>query len=83
MNRAVLVGLIVAIVIAVGAGGWIYCTGQGIGATLPNAELDASEPAPAVPEVKEGEKVLGEARRAGHHRRVFLARLHPLQALPR
>ena len=61
MNKSVLVGLIVAIVIAVGAGGWIYYKGQGIGASVPNAELDASEPAPAVPEVKEGEKVLGEA----------------------
>lgn len=62
MNRAVLVGLIVAIVIAVGAGGWIYYKGQGIGASATNSELDASEPAPAVPEVKEGEKVLGDAK---------------------
>ena len=61
MNKSVLVGLLVAIVIAVGAGGWIYYKGQGIGASLPNAELDASEPAPAVPEVKEGDKILGEA----------------------
>ena len=61
MNRAVLVGLIVAIVIAVGAGGWIYYSGQGIGASAPNSALDASEPAPAVPVVAEGEKVLGEA----------------------
>jgi hypothetical protein len=37
-------------------------TGQGIGASsAPNGELDASEPAPAVPEVKDGEKTLGEA----------------------
>src|SRR5688572_7099086 len=61
MNRAVLVGLIVAIVIAVGAGGWIYYSGQGIGASAPNSELDVSEPAPAVPVVAEGEKVLGKA----------------------
>ena len=61
MNRAILVGLIVAIVIAVGAGGWIYYSGQGIGASAPNAELDMSEPAPAVPAVAEGEMVLGEA----------------------
>jgi protein-disulfide isomerase len=61
MNRAVLVGLIVAIVVAVGAGGWIYYKGQGIGASLPNAELDASEPAPEVPVVAEGDKVLGKA----------------------
>jgi protein-disulfide isomerase len=62
MNRAVLAGLVVAIVIAVGAGIWIGRDELGIGAaSLPNAELDASEPAPAVPEVKEGEMVLGEA----------------------
>jgi protein-disulfide isomerase len=61
MNKSVLVGLIVAIVIAVGVGGWIYYSGQGIGASAPNSELDVSEPAPAVPEVKEGEKVLGKA----------------------
>ena len=61
MNRAVLAGLVVAIVIAVGAGIWIGRDELGIGASLPNAELDVSEPAPAVPEVKEGEKVLGEA----------------------
>jgi len=61
MNKSVLVGLIVAIVIAVGVGGWIYYKGQGIGASAPNSELDVSEPAPAVPEVKDGEKVLGNA----------------------
>jgi protein-disulfide isomerase len=61
MNRAVLAGLVVAIVIAVGAGIWIGREELGIGASLPNAELDASEPAPAVPEVKEGDKILGEA----------------------
>jgi hypothetical protein len=37
MNRAVLAGLVVAIVIAVGVGGWIYYSGQGIGASAPNA----------------------------------------------
>jgi protein-disulfide isomerase len=61
MNRAVLAGLVVAIVIAVGAGIWIGRDELGIGASAPNSELDASEPAPAVPEVKEGDKVLGEA----------------------
>lgn len=61
MNKSVLVGLIVAIVIAVGVGGWIYYSGQGIGASAPNSELDVSEPAPAVPDVKEGDKVLGKA----------------------
>jgi protein-disulfide isomerase len=61
MNRAVLVGLIVAIVIAVGAGGWVYYSGQGIGASAPNSELDKSEPAAVVPEVKDGDKILGEA----------------------
>ncbi len=61
MNKALLAGLIVAIVIAVGAGGWIYYKGQGIGASATNSEQDASEPAPVVPEVKEGDKILGEA----------------------
>ena len=60
MNKSVLVGLIVAIVIAVGVGGWIYYSGQGIGASAPNSELDVSAPAPAVPDVKEGDKVLGK-----------------------
>lgn len=61
MNKSVLAGLVVAIVIAVGVGGWIYFKGQGIGASAPNSELDVSEAAPAVPTVKDGEKVLGEA----------------------
>ena len=62
MNKGVLVGLVVAIVIAVGAGIWIQRDQLGIGAaSLPNAELDASEPAPAVPAVAEGDKVLGNA----------------------
>jgi protein-disulfide isomerase len=61
MNRALLAGLIVAIVIAVGAGGWIYYKGQGIGASAPNSDKDASEPAAVVPQVKEGDKSLGEA----------------------
>ena len=62
MNRAVLVGLIVAIVIAVGAGIWLGREELGISAvSAPNSELDASEPAPAVPAVKEGDKILGEA----------------------
>ena len=61
MNKSVLVGLIVAIVIAVGVGGWIYYSGQGIGASAPNSELDVSQPAPAVPEVTEADKVLGNA----------------------
>jgi len=60
MNRAVLVGLVVAIVIAVGAGIWY--SRQDVGAAAPNSELDASEPAPAVPPVKEGDKAMGEAK---------------------
>jgi protein-disulfide isomerase len=61
MNKSVLVGLVVAIVIAVGVGGWIYLQQADIGASAPNSELDVSEPAPAVPEVAEDDKVLGEA----------------------
>jgi protein-disulfide isomerase len=61
MNRAVLAGLVVAIVIAVGAGIWIGRDELGIGASAPNSELDVSEAAPAVPVLTEGEKMLGEA----------------------
>jgi protein-disulfide isomerase len=61
MNRAVLAGLVVAIVIAVGAGIWIGREELGIGASAPNSELDQSEPAAAVPAVAEGDKVLGNA----------------------
>src|ERR687895_628759 len=61
MNRAVLAGLVVAIVIAVGAGIWIGRDELGIGASAPNSELDVSEPAAAVPVVAEGDKVLGNA----------------------
>jgi protein-disulfide isomerase len=61
MNKGVLVGLIVAIVIAVGAGGWIYYSGQDIGAATPTSELDASKEAPAVPEIAADEKFLGNA----------------------
>ena len=59
MNRAILAGLIVAIVIAVGAGGWIYYKGQGIGATI--VPGDESEPAAAVPTVAPDEKFIGKA----------------------
>jgi protein-disulfide isomerase len=59
MNRALLAGLIVAIVIAVGAGGWIYYKGQGIGATI--VPGDESEPAAAVPTVAPDEKFIGKA----------------------
>jgi protein-disulfide isomerase len=61
MNKSILVGLIVAIVIAVGAGIWIGRDELGIGASAPNSELDVSEPAPAVPDVKEDDKILGKA----------------------
>jgi protein-disulfide isomerase len=61
MNKSVLVGLLVAIVIAVGAGIWIGRDELGIGASAPNSELDVSEPAPAVPDVKEDDKILGKA----------------------
>ncbi len=61
MNKSVLAGLVVAIVFAVGVGGWIYYKGQGIGGAAPNSELDVSEAAPAVPAVTDGDKVLGEA----------------------
>ena len=59
MNKSVLVGLIVAIVIAVGVGGYIYYSGQGIGATT--VPGDVSEPAAAVPTVAPDEKFIGKA----------------------
>lgn len=61
MNKSILVGLLVAIVIAVGIGMWMQRDQLGIGATAPNSELDQSEPAEVVPEVAAGDKFLGKA----------------------
>jgi protein-disulfide isomerase len=60
MNRGVLVGLIVLVLIAIGAGGWFYMSGRDIGVTPSNA-ADASEKAEAVPVVAPDEKFLGKA----------------------
>ncbi len=64
MNKGVLVGLVVLVLIAVGAGGWFYMSGQNIGAPTGAAAAggeDQSEKAAAVPVVTEDDKVLGEA----------------------
>ena len=56
MNKSVLVGLVVLVLVAVGAGGWFYMSGKNVGAPVPNAPdvgasnaPDRSEKAAAVP----------------------------------
>ena len=65
MNKGVLVGLVVLVLIAVGAGGWFYMSGKNIGAPTGDAAAvaaeDLSEKAAAVPAVTDDDKVLGEA----------------------
>ena len=58
-NKGVLVGLVVLVLIAVGAGGWFYMSGQNIGAPTTGdaaaaAAEDLSEKAAAVPVVDRG-----------------------------
>lgn len=60
MNRGVLVGLVVLVLIAIGAGGWFYLSGRNIGVAPSNA-ADASEKAEAVPVVTPDDKFLGKA----------------------
>jgi protein-disulfide isomerase len=61
MNKGVLVGLVVLVLVAIGAGGWFYMSGQDIGATNTADAADPSEKAPAVPTVAADEKVIGKA----------------------
>lgn len=65
MNKGVLVGLVVLVLIAVGAGGWFYMSGKNIGAptgdTAAAAAEDLSEKAAAVPVVAADEKAIGNA----------------------
>jgi protein-disulfide isomerase len=61
MNKSVLVGLVVLVLVAVGAGGWFYMSSKDIGASAPNAAADASEKAAAVPVVAADEKFIGNA----------------------
>jgi protein-disulfide isomerase len=62
MNKGVLVGLVVLVIVAVGAGGWFYHSGQSIGAgnAAPVAG-DQSTKADAVPTVAADDKFLGKA----------------------
>ncbi len=61
MNKSVLVGLVVLVLVAVGAGGWFYMSSRDIGASGAAAAADVSEKAEAVPVVTAGDKFLGEA----------------------
>jgi len=61
MNKGVLVGLVVLVLVAVGAGGWFYLSSKDIGATSAGAATDASEQAAAVPVVAPDEKFIGNA----------------------
>jgi protein-disulfide isomerase len=64
MNKGVLVGLVVLVLVAVGAGGWFYMSGKNIGAATGEAVAageDLSEKAAAVPVVTADDKVLGNA----------------------
>ena len=61
MNKSVLIGLVVLVLVAVGAGGWFYLSSQNIGAGGATAAADASEKAPAVPTVAPDEKFIGNA----------------------
>jgi len=61
MNKGVLVGLVVLVLVAVGAGGWFYMSSKDIGATSAGAATDASEKAAAVPVVAPDEKFIGNA----------------------
>jgi protein-disulfide isomerase len=66
MNRGVLVGLIVLVLVAVGLGGWFYISGKNVDvpqATAANAAGagDTSEKAEAVPVVAPDEKFIGNA----------------------
>jgi protein-disulfide isomerase len=62
MNKGVLVGLVVLVLVAVGAGGWFYMSGRNVGAPGADASAaDESKKAAAVPEVAPDEKFIGKA----------------------
>jgi protein-disulfide isomerase len=64
MNRGVLVGLIVLVLVAIGVGGWFYISGRNVDvapAAANPAGGDTSEKAEAVPVVAPDEKFLGKA----------------------
>jgi protein-disulfide isomerase len=61
MNKGVLVGLVVLVLVAVGAGGWFYHSSQSVGAGTASAGGDQSKKADAVPTVAADDKFLGKA----------------------
>ncbi len=62
MNKGILVGLVVLVLVAVGAGGWFYMSSKDIGAApSADAAADASEKAAAVPAVTPDDKFIGNA----------------------
>lgn len=61
MNKGVLVGLVVLVLVAVGAGGWFYYSGKNIDVAPANAAADQSEKAADVPVVAPDEKFIGKA----------------------
>ena len=66
MNRGVLVGLIVLVLVAVGLGGWFYISGKNVdvpsaGASPAGTAGDTSEKAEAVPVVTPDDKFIGSA----------------------
>ena len=61
MNKGVLVGLVVLVLVAVGTGGWFYHSSQSVGAGTASAGGDQSKKADAVPTVAADDKFLGKA----------------------
>jgi protein-disulfide isomerase len=67
MNRGVLVGLIILVLVAIGVGGWFYVSGKNVDVPQPGAASsagasgDTSEKAEAVPVVAPDEKFIGKA----------------------
>jgi protein-disulfide isomerase len=67
MNRGVLVGLIILVLVAIGVGGWFYISGKNVGVAQPGTASpagtggDTSEKAEAVPVVAPDEKFIGKA----------------------
>ena len=61
MNKGVLAGLVVLVLVAVGVGGWFYYSGKNIGVASQSAAADESEKIAEAPVVAPDEKFLGNA----------------------
>ncbi|MEZ5832075.1 MAG: DsbA family protein [Dongiaceae bacterium] len=61
MNKGVLVGLVVLVLVAVGAGGWFYLSSKNINVATTDAAADAGEKVTAVPAVTPEDKFIGKA----------------------